>query len=184
VRLGELPDNATDEMKKVAEDIAFLIGLFASAGENRPLPYSCRFGAERIGSDKASVNRALKALVKANVILCPGQLTPHGSQENGKPNSIGTFAYAAPIDLLPAEKPVATAPAIKDRVEPDGPWSIDEGEEVRDDVPVGQAIADDRGEVLEGDDWVIAPGDAATLFGHGENYNAGDCRNSFDEELR
>lgn len=48
VRLGELPANASPAMRRVAEDIALLIGLRLAVDEPRPLPYSTRFCASGV----------------------------------------------------------------------------------------------------------------------------------------
>ena len=40
VELGEIPPTATAAMRRVAEDIRFLLGLLLAVSEDRPLPYA------------------------------------------------------------------------------------------------------------------------------------------------
>lgn len=104
VELGEMPDSATGDMRKVAADVAFLLGLFTSDGETRPMPYSARFGAERTGLDKMRVCRALKALVDARVLSRPRLLRAKNDQPRG------TAVYAAPVLQDPdSARPVEVA---------------------------------------------------------------------------
>ena len=90
VELGELPTGASPAMRKVAADIRLLLGLRLAVDDDRPLPYSTRFGAERCGlHDQAHASRVLRALVEAGVIRYVESLDPRG-----KPD--GTKLYAAP----------------------------------------------------------------------------------------
>lgn len=90
VRLGELPPNASPAMRDVAGDIRLLIGLRLAVDEDRPLPYSTRFCAERCGlRDQAQASRVLRALERVGVVKCAGTLEPRG-----KPD--GTKLYQAP----------------------------------------------------------------------------------------
>ena len=93
VTLGKMPDDATADMRRMAGDIEFLIGLFASAGEIRPLPYSARFAAQRMGwqNGRNRACRTLKQLTAAGVIDRVGALSVTGGQTRG------TMLYAAPL---------------------------------------------------------------------------------------
>ena len=90
VALGELPTGASVAMRRVADDIRLLLGLRLAVDEDRPLPYSTRFCAERCGlHDQAHASRVLRQLEQAGVIERGGTLTPRG-----KPD--GTKLYRAP----------------------------------------------------------------------------------------
>jgi hypothetical protein len=81
VELGEMPADATPEMWKIAEDIRYLLELAYGDGDYRPLPYSARFAAGRMGWQKGHMEacRALQRLVKAGVI----QRVPNPTKRTG-----------------------------------------------------------------------------------------------------
>jgi hypothetical protein len=88
--LGELPANASPAMHKVAADIRLSLGLRLAVDDDRPLPYSTRFCAERCGlHDQGHASRGLRALERVGVVQRVGALDPRG-----KPD--GTKLYAAP----------------------------------------------------------------------------------------
>jgi hypothetical protein len=103
VELGELPGVGTvardfkgdpvivtDGMERVAADIRLLLGLRLAVSEDRPLPYSTRFCAQRCrlrGHQEAS--RVLRALERLGVVECVGKMKPRGQP-------YGTKLYAAP----------------------------------------------------------------------------------------
>jgi hypothetical protein len=90
VALGGLPAGASEAMRDVAADIRLLLGLRLAVDEDRPLPYSARFCAERCGlRDHGQASRVLRALEQAGVVQCVGTLKPRG-----KPD--GTKLYQAP----------------------------------------------------------------------------------------
>lgn len=90
VALGELPAGASDAMRAVAADVRLLLGLRLAVDDDRPLPYSTRFCAERCGlRDQAQASRVLRALERVGVVKCAGTLEPRG-----KPD--GTKLYQAP----------------------------------------------------------------------------------------
>ena len=90
VELGELPADASPAMRKVAADIRLLLGLRLAVDDDRPLPYSTRFCAERCGlHDQGHASRVLRALEQTGVIERAGTLDPRG-----KPD--GTKLYLAP----------------------------------------------------------------------------------------
>ena len=90
VELGPLPAKASPAMRKVAADIRLLLGLRLAVDDDRPLPYSARFCAERCElHDQAHASRVLRALERDGVVRCVGRLDPRG-----KPD--GTKLYQAP----------------------------------------------------------------------------------------
>ena len=90
VELGERPAGASPAMQTVAADIRLLLGLRLAVDDDRPLPYSARFCAERCElRDHGQASRVLRALERAGVVKCVGALDPRG-----KPD--GTKLYAAP----------------------------------------------------------------------------------------
>jgi hypothetical protein len=90
VRLGELPANASPAMRRVAEDIRLLIGLRLAVDEDRPLPYSTRFCAERCGlHHHTQASRVLRQLVDGGVIESAGAMPARGKGD-------GTKLYRAP----------------------------------------------------------------------------------------
>ena len=77
-------------MCEVAADIRLLFGLRLAVDDDRPLPYSTRFCAERRGlRDQAQASRVLRALERAGVVQCIGTLDPRGKRD-------GTKLYQAP----------------------------------------------------------------------------------------
>jgi len=81
VALGSLPLGATESMRLVAEDMALLLGLRIAVDEDRPLMYSTRFCAWRMGWkltsgewDKRRASRVLTKLVSAGVIRHVGDM--------------------------------------------------------------------------------------------------------------
>jgi hypothetical protein len=90
VELGPLPANASPAMRTVAADIGLLLGLRLAVDDDRPLPYSTRFCAERCGlHDQAHASRVLRALERVGVIVHAETMTPRGKRD-------GTKLYAAP----------------------------------------------------------------------------------------
>src|SRR5262249_17340855 len=70
VQLGPLSESATSDMRSVAEDMRRLMGLRRASCDPRPLPYSYRFCAKRMGwgQNRWRVERAIRGLVAAEVI--------------------------------------------------------------------------------------------------------------------
>ena len=80
----------TDTMHDVAADIRLLLGLRLAVDEQKPLPYSTRFCAERCRlRDHRQASRALRSLEQLGVVECAGKL-----KSRGQP--YGTKTYAAP----------------------------------------------------------------------------------------
>jgi hypothetical protein len=96
VRLGELPANASPAMRRVAEDIRLLLGLRLAVDEDRPLPYSTRFCAERCGlHHHTQASRVLRQLVEAGVLESAGAMPARGKGD-------GTKLYRAPSGRMSA----------------------------------------------------------------------------------
>ena len=81
VGLGAMPAGASEAMRAVADDIALLIGLRMAVEDDRPLIYSARFRAWRMGWtilscewDKRRANRVINKLLEAGVIEWVGEM--------------------------------------------------------------------------------------------------------------
>ena len=81
VGLGAMPTGASESMRAVAADIALLIGLRLAVDDDRPLIYSARFCAWRMGwtilsgeFDKRRANRVINKLLEAGVIEWVGEM--------------------------------------------------------------------------------------------------------------
>jgi hypothetical protein len=92
--LGELPPDATSDMRAVAVDMRLLLGLRRAVGEKRPLAYSCRFAADRCGLTKEAASRTIRALEAAGVVDCVDEAPSRGRRR-------GLKLYAAPAALRP-----------------------------------------------------------------------------------
>jgi hypothetical protein len=146
IRIGKLPDKATCDMRQIADDMRLLFGLSYAAGERRPMPYSCRFAARRMGwrNGHNRANSAIRDLVKARVIDFVGELPPRG-------HARGTALYAPPLHLA---------------ADDDGSGLVELSEkkpplEVRDELRVDRAVTEcgeEVGMVTAGDR--ALPGDA------------------------
>ena len=139
-------------MRDAAKDIALLMGLRLAKDEARSLPYSASFAARRLGlgKDKRRANRVLRELIRAGVIF----VDEDARCANGQRMRTRCFlpGLRPPVDVLPAGALTVKA---------DDAASVDEGEEVRQDVAVGQAVAGDDGEGRERDRRLTAAGDGA-----------------------
>ena len=82
--------DASPAMRRVARDIRLLLGLRLAVDDDRPLPYSTRFCAERCGPhDHGHASRVLRTLVATRVIRYVESMEPRGKGD-------GTKLYAAP----------------------------------------------------------------------------------------
>jgi hypothetical protein len=80
----------TEAMHTVAADIRLLIGLRLAVSEDRPLPYSTRFCAQRCRlRSHQEASRVLRALERLGVVKCVDKMKPRGQPH-------GTKLYAAP----------------------------------------------------------------------------------------
>ena len=132
VELGELPEDATADMRRVAEDMRLLMGLRLAAGEDRPLPYSTRFAAERMrwGENRKRAQRAIDRLCEASVIEYSGSLPPSGQP-------YGTRTYSAPL--------LASAGAVeRESVEVEPVVPFEPEHELTDDGVVGGTVLAER----------------------------------------
>jgi hypothetical protein len=75
----------TEAMHVVAADVRLLLGLRLAVSEDRPLPYSAQFCAERCGlRDKREASRVLRRLVRLGVVKVAGTLKPRGKPDGTK----------------------------------------------------------------------------------------------------
>ncbi len=102
VRLGALPESASDSMRAVADDIALLVGLRLAVDEDRPLLYSTSFCAWRMdwkdasgAPDKRRASRVINKLLDAGVVECVGTMPRTGTRLFSAP-SAGAVARPAP----------------------------------------------------------------------------------------
>jgi hypothetical protein len=103
IQLGELPAVGTravdfkgrdvvvtEAMHTVAADVRLLLGLRLAVSEDRPLPYSTRFCAQRCRlRSHQEASRVLRALERLSVVECVDTMKPRGHPH-------GTKLYAAP----------------------------------------------------------------------------------------
>jgi hypothetical protein len=86
VPFGVVPADATDDMRRVADDMRQLMGLRLAVGEDRPLPYARKWAAQRLGWGKnhRRAGRAIKRLCDAGVIVYAGSLPARGKRDGTK----------------------------------------------------------------------------------------------------
>jgi hypothetical protein len=175
VELGPLPQGATADHRRVARDIALLIGLARAAGYSAPVPYTYRFCAwQRMDwpgeAGRQRAGEVLRDLRRAGTFSCPGAL-------EARPGMPGSALWA---EALPAEQEVVAAgPAVPVVVEADGDVGggvegVDPGGELD---GVVEAVARHGGAVLQRGGREPAAGDAAGRggggsLGHGGHHNA------------
>jgi hypothetical protein len=83
VRLS-LPRNLAPARRRVAEDVAYVLGIYEVIdGVGTPVPYSQRFGAERLRLHYRLVGRALADLVRLGVLVDRGETEPHRHYPRG-----------------------------------------------------------------------------------------------------
>jgi hypothetical protein len=132
VELGELPANASPDMRRVAEHMRLLMGLRLAAGEDRPLPYASRFAASQLGwKDYRRAARAIRKLREAGVIRDGGSLPVRGKGD-------GTKTYAPPLPLSAStveDEPVTVKSLDGPAVEPAG--EVEDQAAVLDTEPLG-----------------------------------------------
>jgi hypothetical protein len=150
-------------MRDAAKDIALLMGLRLARDEDRSLPYARSLAAKRLGlNDDRHAGRVLRRLVEADVVY----VDENATDTNGV--RMRTTCYLpgprSPVDVLPA-RPLTVEADLRSNGE------VDEREEVGDDVPVRQAVADDGREVVEDDGLPVAPRDRAGDAGNGHTAN-------------
>jgi hypothetical protein len=90
VALGPMPEDATRDMRALADEMAREMGLQVAVCDPRPLIFSTSFACERMGwTHLMRASRTLNALVAAGVVAYAGELP-----RRGKPN--GTKTYTPP----------------------------------------------------------------------------------------
>lgn len=138
VRPLALPVAPLEPDRRVTAFCALVFAVRAWAGLPEEAPMSARWVGRYVGLPPMTVSRSLRRLCEAEAI-----------ERMGRWGRLGTFAYRP--WRLAAKEVVAAAPAFAGRVEADDAGSVDERQEVGDDVAVLGAVADDRRGVLEVD---------------------------------
>lgn len=166
--LGErlwLPDDATVPMQMVAAFFERVRGLrrWADMPAADEVPFAYRWVAGHVGLPPRTTGQALNRLRQAGVLEAVGELDRRPGMTRG------TLVFRAMP--LGAEQPEAAFPAVAGRVEADDAGRVDEREVVGDDAAVRGAVADDRGEVLEGGGGLGAAVAGAAESGHAIDHN-------------
>ena len=164
VTLGKLPERATRDDKRVAADIAFLIGLRRADGDLRPLPYATRFCCRRMGwpeNQPMRASRVLKRLERWGVVEYTASLGPRQGM------AYRTRCYEPPLPAATLQESVAASPAVTRRIETNRHVSgqIDAAQPVGEEVGVIEAVANNSGVVPEVDRSIITAGDKTALHG-------------------
>lgn len=124
VRLGPMPPDPSPEMRAIADDMAFRLGLQLVVNEDRPLPYAVE-EAVRAGIVRhpMQASRAIKRLLATGVIEFAGELPRLPGRR------YGTRLYRAPSKVALEGEPVAIEGRAEDvprePVEPE-PHVVDE----------------------------------------------------------
>lgn len=120
VRLPNVPADASPLMRRLVADLEFLFGVRLAVYERRPLLYSARFGAARLGDvSKSTVFRLLGELVRLGALLdegpAPGREGRRGTGSYGVPGlplampegagSVEAHVGIAPGDDVPGPEP-------------------------------------------------------------------------------
>jgi hypothetical protein len=101
VTLPPLPAKAGCNVRAVADDLACLFGVQAAAGDDRPLLYASRWASARLGIDREVISRALRCLVKAEIIEHVRSLKPlNGGREGPRCYTLGAGARVHPSSTL------------------------------------------------------------------------------------
>jgi hypothetical protein len=144
----ELPDDTMPLRRRVAGHCQLVRALMLSVGDDRPFVLPMDEVAAELGIAKIRASNAMKWLREIGFLKDAGQLAPHSNDR------YGAFLYEPGLvtDVAtPAEVGEAAFPAVASGIEADGAGRIDAGEEVGEDVPVGQAVTLDGREVFERD---------------------------------
>jgi hypothetical protein len=148
VRLS-LPASASQPMMLTAEFFARVYGLRLWAGDRRPVLFTHRWVARKLGLPRLMVYDALKQLVADGVLVDGGKMPGSRSQ---------LYAPSPARDALPPGSVPVEADVAADGL-------VDQRQEGREDVAVSDAVADDGGEVRERDDGLGAAGNRAGAAG-------------------
>jgi hypothetical protein len=119
VKLGELPRDATRDMRAVAAEVRLLMGLRWAVGDRRPLPLAAKFVARRQGwrSNHHRARRAIRALCDAGMIEYAGSLAPRGKRDGTKTYAPLPAASAGAVEgeSVAVEPVAAIEPETKPR---------------------------------------------------------------------
>jgi hypothetical protein len=80
VELPPLPEDATQDMRRVAEFYRLVRGLRLGAGDDRPVPFACGWVAGHLGIPKITVWRALQRLAACGVLVQSDTLPGRGKR--------------------------------------------------------------------------------------------------------
>jgi hypothetical protein len=122
VSLATLPSRAGANVHAVADDLRLCFGTLAAEGSTAPLMYGSRWAGQRLGMDREIVSRALRSLVRADVIRHVGSLDARGRGSEG-----------------PRLYELGEGAEVRPPVLPVGASGI-EGEERREQVPAGRRL--------------------------------------------
>jgi hypothetical protein len=79
-----LPDDLTPVQRRVAEDVAYVLGIYeVHDGAGVPQPYSSRFGGRRLGISRMTIVRVLRVLCARSVLVDHGETEPHRHYPRG-----------------------------------------------------------------------------------------------------
>jgi hypothetical protein len=120
IELGEIPQDATEDMRRVAADMELLMGLFLGVGETRPLPYATKWCAERMGWGATRCMRAcraINALVRANVFRHAGTGSRRGGLDGCKYYEPGVKPLAAHRMVEVARESIEREPMLVEVLE-------------------------------------------------------------------
>jgi hypothetical protein len=86
VELPNVPDDASEIVRRVVQDFTTLAGARLAVGDHRAVPYACRWAASRLGVSYMTVNRVLTSLVAWGALRDEGAMPGRGAR--------GTRLYA------------------------------------------------------------------------------------------
>lgn len=164
VRPLAVPDDASEPVKRVAAFVSLVFAVRAWAGMPEEAPLAARWVARYVlGVGHMTVSRALRQLDECGALLCVG---PWGRLRTHAFVPVFASVAAAGTDAVPE-----ALPAVAGRVEADDAGRVDQSQVVRDHAAVRRAVADDGGEVLEGDGGLGAAVTGAAESRHASDHN-------------
>ncbi len=134
VDLPELPVDAPPLARLVVEDMALLFGLRLAALDDRPVPVSCRWQADRLRLHYKSVNRMHRYLVEVGVLRSVGAMPSRGGKRGTRLYAPGSESDGMPGPVL-EPGPVTVE---REDVVPRG--AVEPAVEAVDETGVGDAI--------------------------------------------
>jgi hypothetical protein len=80
VELPNVPDDASEIVRRVVEDFAMVAGARLAVGDVRAVPYACRWAAARLSVSHMTVNRVLTSLVEWGALCDEGAMPGRGGR--------------------------------------------------------------------------------------------------------